>query len=67
MCRGAIPELRKESAATLTEHPFDGFAIGGLAVGDARREREDVTHLSADLLPADRPRYLMGVGLRPIY
>ncbi|MGO8994943.1 MAG: tRNA guanosine(34) transglycosylase Tgt [Polyangiaceae bacterium] len=62
---GVIPELRKESAATLTEHPFDGFAIGGLAVGDARREREDVTHLSADLLPADRPRYLMGVGTPP--
>ncbi len=62
---GVIPELRRESAAVLTEHPFDGFAIGGLAVGDARSEREDVTHLSAELLPADRPRYLMGVGTPP--
>ena len=62
---GVVPELRKESAAVLTEHPFDGFAIGGLAVGDARGEREDVTHLSAELLPADRPRYLMGVGTPP--
>jgi queuine tRNA-ribosyltransferase len=62
---GVIPELRKESAAFLTAHPFDGFAIGGLAVGDARDEREDVTHLSAELLPADRPRYLMGVGTPP--
>jgi queuine tRNA-ribosyltransferase len=62
---GVIPELRKESAAVLTQHPFDGFAIGGLAVGDARGEREDVTHLSADLLPHDRPRYLMGVGTPP--
>jgi queuine tRNA-ribosyltransferase len=62
---GVVPELRKESAATLTLHPFDGFAIGGLAVGDARSEREDVTHLSAQLLPADRPRYLMGVGTPP--
>ena len=62
---GVVPELRKESAAILTEHPFDGFAIGGLAVGDARGEREDVTHLSAELLPADRPRYLMGVGTPP--
>jgi queuine tRNA-ribosyltransferase len=62
---GVIPELRKESAATLTEQPFDGFAIGGLAVGDARSEREDVTHFSAQLLPADRPRYLMGVGTPP--
>ena len=62
---GVVPELRKESAAVLTERPFDGFAIGGLAVGDARSEREDVTHLSAELLPADRPRYLMGVGTPP--
>ena len=62
---GVVPALRKESASTLTQHPFDGFAIGGLAVGDARSEREDVTHLSAELLPADRPRYLMGVGTPP--
>jgi len=62
---GIIPELRKQSAAFLTEHPFDGFAIGGLAVGDTRSEREDVTALSAELLPKDRPRYLMGVGTPP--
>jgi queuine tRNA-ribosyltransferase len=62
---GVIPELRRESAAVLTEHPFDGFAIGGLAVGDARGEREHVTHFSAELLPAERPRYLMGVGTPP--
>ena len=62
---GIIPALRRESAAFLTEHPFDGFAIGGLAVGDTRSEREDVTALSAELLPPDRPRYLMGVGTPP--
>jgi queuine tRNA-ribosyltransferase len=62
---GLVPELRKQSAAFLTEHPFDGFAIGGLAVGDTRSEREDVTALAAELLPADRPRYLMGVGTPP--
>ena len=62
---GVIPDLRRESAAFLTGHPFDGFAIGGLAVGDTRSEREDVTALSADLLPKDRPRYLMGVGTPP--
>jgi queuine tRNA-ribosyltransferase len=62
---GVIPELRKESAAVLTAQGFDGFAIGGLAVGDARSQREDVTHFSAELLPADRPRYLMGVGTPP--
>jgi queuine tRNA-ribosyltransferase len=62
---GIVPALRKESAAFLTDHPFDGFAIGGLAVGDTRSEREDVTALSAELLPAGRPRYLMGVGTPP--
>jgi queuine tRNA-ribosyltransferase len=59
---GVNMELRRESAARLVEHPFDGFALGGLSVGDTRTEREDVTDFAAGLLPADRPRYLMGVG-----
>jgi queuine tRNA-ribosyltransferase len=59
---GVNLELRRESAGRLVEHPFDGFALGGLSVGDTRSEREDVTHFAAGLLPADRPRYLMGVG-----
>jgi queuine tRNA-ribosyltransferase len=42
--------------------PFDGYAIGGLAVGEGRGEREDCTAIVTDLLPPDRPRYLMGVG-----
>jgi queuine tRNA-ribosyltransferase len=62
---GLVPSLRAESAAFLTQHPFDGFAIGGLAVGDTRAEREDVIGFSAELLPPDRPRYLMGVGTPP--
>lgn len=62
---GVIPELRRQSAGFLTQQPFDGFAIGGLAVGDTRAQREDTTALAADLLPADRPRYLMGVGTPP--
>jgi queuine tRNA-ribosyltransferase len=62
---GVSPELRRESAEFLTAHPFDGFAIGGLAVGDTRAQREAITHYSAALLPADRPRYLMGVGTPP--
>jgi queuine tRNA-ribosyltransferase len=62
---GVVPSLRVESAAFLADHPFDGLAIGGLAVGDSRAQREEVTHLSAELLPADRPRYLMGVGTPP--
>lgn len=62
---GLYPELRRESALHLTSQPFDGFAIGGLAVGDTRAEREDVTEYAAELLPEDRPRYLMGVGTPP--
>jgi queuine tRNA-ribosyltransferase len=62
---GVVPSLRVESAGFLADHPFDGFAIGGLAVGDTRAQREEVTQMSAELLPADRPRYLMGVGTPP--
>lgn len=62
---GIFRSLRAESAAFLTQHPFDGFALGGLAVGDTRAEREDITHFAAELLPAERPRYLMGVGTPP--
>jgi queuine tRNA-ribosyltransferase len=62
---GLVPELRAESARFLTQHPFDGFAIGGLAVGDTRAERFEVVGRTAELLPAERPRYLMGVGTPP--
>ena len=57
--------LRAASARFLTQHPFDGFAIGGLAVGDTRAERADVIGRTAELLPSGRPRYLMGVGTPP--
>ena len=60
---GRFAELRRESASELTAiEGFDGYAIGGLAVGEERAEREDLTELTAALLPDDRPRYLMGVG-----
>ena len=49
--------LRAESARFLTQHPFDGFAIGGLAVGDTRAERFDVVGTAAGLLPT-RPAAL---------
>src|SRR5215210_8036579 len=63
IAQGALfPELRRESVARLTELPFDGYAIGGLAVGEQKTEREEVCALTAELLPADKPRYLMGVG-----
>ncbi len=61
--QGAVyPDLRRASAAGLTELPFDGFAVGGLAVGEGKSEREDMCALAASLLPRDKPRYLMGVG-----
>jgi queuine tRNA-ribosyltransferase len=61
--QGALfKELRRESAESLCGMPFDGFAIGGLAVGESRSEREETCEFTASLLPADRPRYLMGVG-----
>ncbi len=57
-----FPELRKMSAGQITSLPFDGFAIGGLAVGESEDERKDMTEFTASLLPRDYPRYLMGVG-----
>ena len=57
--------LRHESARFLTAHPFDGFAIGGLAVGDTRAQRGSVIADVVPELPEARPRYLMGVGTPP--
>jgi len=59
---GCVPELRRESASQITSLGFDGYALGGLAVGESRAEREDITEGAAALLPHDQPRYLMGVG-----
>jgi queuine tRNA-ribosyltransferase len=55
-------DLRRESAEHLRGLPFDGYAIGGLAVGEGKSAREDVCEFTAGLLPEDKPRYLMGVG-----
>lgn len=61
--QGAVYEdLRKESAQSLVDLNFDGYAIGGLAVGETSEERESFTKFTANLLPAHKPRYLMGVG-----
>jgi queuine tRNA-ribosyltransferase len=56
------PDLRKLSAEFLRDLPFDGLAIGGLAVGETHAERYSFTDLVTNHLPRDRPRYLMGVG-----
>lgn len=55
-------DLRKKSAAFLRKLPFDGLAIGGLAVGETHSERYEMTDLVTDQLPDNLPRYLMGVG-----
>ena len=59
---GVHESLRDESAAGLKDIGFDGYAIGGLSVGEPRREMLRVLAHTAPQLPADRPRYLMGVG-----
>lgn len=56
------PELRKESAEALIDIGFDGYAIGGLAVGEGQETMLKVLDATMPLLPADKPRYLMGVG-----
>jgi queuine tRNA-ribosyltransferase len=55
-------DLREQSAAFLSALPFDGLAIGGLAVGETHAERYEFTELVTGHLPARLPRYLMGVG-----
>ncbi len=57
------PDLRRECAARLVELDADGYAIGGLSVGEPRELSQEMTELTAPLLPADRPRYTMGVGM----
>ncbi|MFO7914413.1 MAG: tRNA guanosine(34) transglycosylase Tgt [Candidatus Krumholzibacteriales bacterium] len=57
-----FPKLRERSAAELIELDFPGYAIGGLSVGEPREEMYSMTELTAAALPADKPRYLMGVG-----
>ncbi len=59
---GMHAALRAESAAGLAEIGFDGYAIGGLSVGEPEAERNAVLEATVPHLPADRPRYLMGVG-----
>ena len=59
---GVFNDLRAESVAALTEIGFEGYAIGGLAVGEGQAEMYRVLEATVPLLPADRPRYLMGVG-----
>jgi queuine tRNA-ribosyltransferase len=61
--QGSVYEqLRDRSLEALTEVGFDGYAIGGLAVGETSEERSRILNHTTPQLPADRPRYLMGMG-----
>jgi queuine tRNA-ribosyltransferase len=57
-----FPDLREESARSLMTIGFDGYAIGGLAVGEGQAAMLDMVEVTAAILPQDQPRYLMGVG-----
>ena len=57
-----FPDLREKSARELTEIGFDGYAIGGLAVGEPQEVMFKMIETVAPMLPTDKPRYLMGVG-----
>ena len=59
---GFYADLRRMSAEQITGIPFDGFAIGGLSVGESREQMLEMLAATAPLLPRDKPRYLMGVG-----
>src|SRR3954451_4053841 len=61
--QGALDqELRKQSAEALIDVRFDGYAVGGLAVGEGQEAMLGCLDFAVDMLPADTPRYLMGVG-----
>jgi queuine tRNA-ribosyltransferase len=59
---GTSPELRRRSAEALTEIGFEGYAIGGLAVGEPQSEMLSSIEATVPFLPSEKPRYLMGVG-----
>lgn len=59
---GIFPDLREQSAEFLTKLDFKGYAIGGLAVGETKQAMYDTLDTTVPLLPAGKPRYLMGVG-----
>ena len=59
---GLYPDLRRESLERTVEIGFPGYAVGGLSVGESREEMLEMLSLTASELPADKPRYFMGIG-----
>jgi queuine tRNA-ribosyltransferase len=60
---GIFPELRRKSALELLEIDLDGYAVGGLGIGESREETYETGEFAVSLLPKDKPRYLMGFGM----
>ena len=59
---GMYKDLREESLSNLTKHDFDGYALGGLSVGEPSDIRNDIVSHIAPKMPSESPRYLMGIG-----
>ena len=59
---GTFADLRRESAQFIASLSFPGYAIGGLAVGESKAQMYETTEQVTEVLPSDKPRYLMGVG-----
>jgi queuine tRNA-ribosyltransferase len=59
---GMYPDLRRESAERTVELDFPGYAIGGLSVGESREKTMEMIATALEVLPRDKPRYVMGVG-----
>ncbi len=59
---GTFKDLRKESAESIVNIGFDGYALGGLSVGEEKSSRQDIMAHTLPLLPKEKPRYLMGLG-----
>lgn len=59
---GAFPDLRQESARQLVALNMDGYAVGGLSLGEGKSQTDELLDAATDILPADKPRYVMGMG-----
>ena len=59
---GMFKDLRRKSMEDLLEIGFDGYAVGGVSVGEPKEEMHEIISFTSELLPADSPRYLMGIG-----
>ena len=59
---GKHKELREKSATDMMTIDFDGYAIGGLAIGETPEERKEIVNFTVEMLPKDKLRYVMGLG-----